>query len=138
MNPITVIGIGNLYAGDDGAGILVARRLKAHQLEGMNVIEAGIEHVTHALGVADFDLDGALDVVTAEMHQGQDPDEVRVYRNTGGGAAFAKQILGTTGSHAVRLADLGADGDIDVFGANWTQTTSVWAWVTSPGSMDSD
>lgn len=42
MKPITVIGIGNLYAGDDGVGILAARRLKAHQLEGVDIIEGGI------------------------------------------------------------------------------------------------
>ena len=41
MKPITVIGIENLYAGDDRAGILVARRLKAHQLEGLGIIEGG-------------------------------------------------------------------------------------------------
>lgn len=94
----------------------------------LHVIESGIEHVTHSLGLADLDLDGALDVVTAEMHQGQDPDEVRVYRNLGAGLSFSKQVLGTVGSHGVRLADLGGDGDIDIFGANWAQTQAVWVW----------
>jgi hypothetical protein len=45
-----------------------------------HVIGADIEAVTHSLGVADLDLDGDLDVVTAEMPV-WNPDEVRAYRN---------------------------------------------------------
>lgn len=94
-----------------------------------HTIEAGIEHVTHALQLGDMDGDGDLDVVTAEMHQGVDPDEVRVYVNGGGGMSFAKQVIGTAGSHSLRLCDIGSDGDLDVFGANWDQSTRVEVWI---------
>ena len=46
------------------------------------IIDSPVETVVHSLGVADMDSDGDLDVVTAEMHQGNDPDEVRVHKNS--------------------------------------------------------
>ena len=46
-----------------------------------HIIENNIECVTHALGVYDFNLDGYPDVFTAEMHQGEEPHEVRIYNN---------------------------------------------------------
>jgi len=86
------------------------------------------ETVTHSLGVGDIDLDGDLDVVTAEMHQGADPDEVRVYLNGGAGATWTKQVVATGGSHNLHLVDVGSDGDLDLFGANWAGTTEVDLW----------
>jgi hypothetical protein len=94
-----------------------------------HVIESTIETVTHSLGVADMDNDGDLDVVTAEMHQGNDPDEVRVYINTDGvGLAWTKQVVATTGSHNARVIDIGNDNDFDIFGANWSGSKRVNLW----------
>jgi len=73
----------------------------------------------HSLGIADLDNDGDPDVVTAEMHQSPDPDRVLVFLNDGGGLKWKKQVVATTGSHNLRLADLDRDGDMDIFGANW-------------------
>ena len=42
MNPL-IIGIGNEYRGDDGAGRLVARRLKEMASSGVDVVEASGE-----------------------------------------------------------------------------------------------
>jgi len=91
-------------------------------------IETGIETVTHSLGVADIDADGRLDVVTAEMHQSAGDDEVRVYLNQDDGSTWAKQVVATTGSHNLRVADIGNDGDVDLFGANWSGTSEVDLW----------
>ena len=91
-------------------------------------IETGIETVTHSLGVADIDTDGRLDVVTAEMHQSAGDDEVRVYLNQDDGRTWAKQVVATTGSHNLRVADIGNDGDVDLFGANWSDTSNVDLW----------
>ena len=82
-----------------------------------HVVEAGVESVHHFAGAGDFDRDGDMDIVSAEMEQGGDPDEVKVYRNDGG--AFTKVVISGNGSHSMRVVDVDLDGDLDLFGANW-------------------
>jgi hypothetical protein len=99
-----------------------------------HIIEEVQETIVHALGVADMNADGRLDVVIAEMHQGADPDEVRVYLNQGSALTWKREILSTTGSHDIVLADIGADGDIDIVGANHAgsfQGIQLWENLTS-------
>jgi hypothetical protein len=63
------------------------------------------------------------------MHQGRDPDEVKIYLNNGNGKAWEKLVLGDNGSHSMRLVDIDNDGDIDLFGANWSgdyQAIEIW------------
>jgi hypothetical protein len=83
-----------------------------------HVIVPGIEAVVHGLALGDFNRNGWLDIAYAEMHQGKDPDEVVVLLNSGGGAAWHKQILSTQGSHDIVAADLSGDGTLDILGAN--------------------
>lgn len=77
-----------------------------------------VEAVVHGVATGDIDLDGDIDVVTAAMHQGKDPDEVVVYVNGEGGDRFHRQVISTKGSHDVRLFDFDGDGDLDLVGAN--------------------
>lgn len=42
MKPIRIIGIGNLFAGDDAVGIHVVRKLKEYPIPGIDLIEAGL------------------------------------------------------------------------------------------------
>lgn len=83
-----------------------------------HVIEADVEAVHHFVGVADFNGDGLLDVAAAEMEQGDDPDEVKIYINGGAGRKWTKEVLATTGSHSMRIVDIGNDGAPDLFGGN--------------------
>jgi hypothetical protein len=83
-----------------------------------HVIVPDIEAVVHSLVVGDFDLDGDVDVGLAEMHQGEDPDEVMLQLNLGGGAKWRKRLLSNDGSHDLVTGDLGGDGDLDIVGAN--------------------
>ena len=83
-----------------------------------HVIEDHIECIVHALATVDINGDGVVDVVTAEMHQGIDPDEVAVYINKDKGLAWAKQVLSVKGSHCIQAADFDNDGDPDIIGAN--------------------
>jgi hypothetical protein len=95
----------------------------------------------HTFKAADVDGDGDLDLVTAEMHQSSDPDEVSVYRNEGGGLAWAQQLVATTGSHNLRIADIDADGDVDIVGVNWLEgaaadgaAVTLWRNLLAGGS----
>jgi hypothetical protein len=92
-------------------------------------IESPVESVAHFIGVADLDGNGELDVAVAEMHQGANPDTVRVLWNGGAGEQWTEQVLATTGSHSMRLVDVDGDGDVDLFGANWSgphQAIELW------------
>lgn len=83
-----------------------------------HIVEKNVEAVYHSLELADINNDGQLDIITAEMHQGDDPDEVMVYYNENDGQSWKKQVLSTKGSHDVITGDIGNDGDIDIVGAN--------------------
>lgn len=94
-----------------------------------HIIADRVECVIHGLAAADMNGDGAIDVVAAEMHQGSDPDEVGVYVNQANGTSWKKQVISTKGSHFIRVADIGNDGDMDIMGANWSssyQPIELW------------
>ncbi|MBW2256991.1 MAG: VCBS repeat-containing protein [Deltaproteobacteria bacterium] len=84
-------------------------------------IDATVSYM-HTFKAGDMDGDGDLDLVTAEMHQSSDPDEVSVYRNDGGALAWTQVVIATSGSHNLRIGDIGSDGDLDVYGANWNDS----------------
>ncbi|MBN1290366.1 MAG: VCBS repeat-containing protein [Candidatus Latescibacteria bacterium] len=83
-----------------------------------HVIENNVECVVHALETIDINADGLCDIITAEMHQGADPDEVSIYINKKQGSSWQKLVISQKGSHYIRVADIGSDGDIDIIGAN--------------------
>jgi hypothetical protein len=74
----------------------------------------------HSLVLADFDRDGDLDIFTAEMHHGDNPDKVAVFENLDpGGNLWAEHLIDTTGSHNARVADVDGDGYPDIVGKNY-------------------
>jgi len=94
-----------------------------------HIITEPVECVIHGLVTADINGDGMIDVVSSEMHQGADPDEVAVFINHENGSAWTKQIISTRGSHFIRAVDIGNDGDMDIIGANWSggyQPIEMW------------
>jgi len=94
------------------------------------VIDPDIDYY-HGISTADMDLDGDLDIVTAEMHVSTDPDDVCVYRNLGDGLAWSQQVVDTTGSHNTVVVDIGLDGDFDIVGANWDGSVPLNLWVNN-------
>lgn len=101
-----------------------------------HVVDAKAEAVHHFVGAADFDGDGATDIAAAQMRQGADPDEVKIYLNRGGGKSWTKAVIATGGSHSMKIADLDGDGDMDLYGANW-RGTSVIEWWENVGTQPS-
>ncbi len=97
----------------------------------------------HTFKAADMDHDGDLDLVTAEMHQSSNPDEVSIYFNDGQGTAWSQQVVADSGSHNLRVGDIGGDGDLDIFGANWNDgapnsaVVEMWENQTTPLALGS-
>ena len=83
-----------------------------------HIIDASVSFL-HTFKAADMDNEGDLDLVTGEMHQSTDPDEVTVYVNEGAALTWSQLPVDSTGSHNLRVGDVGNDGDLDIFGANW-------------------
>ncbi len=86
-----------------------------------HLIDQRVEAVHHFVAAGDIDLDGDIDVVSAEMNQGEDPDEVKWYQNLGDGL-WEKKVLSDRGSHNMQLFDIDQDFDLDLVGANWHRT----------------
>lgn len=93
-----------------------------------HVIDPSVSYF-HTFKSGDVDLDGDLDLITAEMHQSADPDEVSVYFNEGDGLNWSQQVLDNIGSHNIRVTDIGSDGDLDIVGANWNDVAPDSALV---------
>ena len=94
-----------------------------------HLIQDDTEAVVHGIDIADFNNDGLPDIVLAEMHQGQDPDEVIIFINKAYGNSWEKLVISSKGSHLIQAADINADGNIDIMGANWSgdyQPVELW------------
>jgi hypothetical protein len=94
-----------------------------------HIVDSDVETVHHSIAARDLDNDGDVDLVTAKMPQGNDPDDISIYWNQAAGMRWERQVLGTTGSHSMRIVDVDNDGDFDVFGANWRgeyQAVELW------------
>lgn len=89
-----------------------------------HVLEPVYDHA-HGVGVADMDGDGHLDIVVAKMHQATAPQEVAIYLNPGDASDWSKHVVATSGSHNIALFDVDGDGRIDIFGANWNNSSST-------------
>jgi hypothetical protein len=92
-----------------------------------HVIDSSIDFA-HSLAICDMDNDGNLDVVTAEMHQSP-RKRVIVYINQGNAVKWKRQVVATTGSHNLCVADIDGDGNSDIVGANWSgdyQPIEMW------------
>lgn len=71
---------------------------------------------THSLAVADFDLDGQVDVLAAEMHTSE-KRRIVLFRQAAQG--WEEVVLAMHGSHNMAVGDVDLDGDVDVVGKNY-------------------
>ena len=106
-----------------------------------HIIDPAVSYF-HTFKAADMDRDGDLDLVTAEMHQSSNPDEVSLYLNEGNALTWDQVVVDTSGSHNLRVGDIGNDLDIDIFGANWNDSApnsaviEMWENQSGPLSLD--
>jgi hypothetical protein len=84
-------------------------------------IESHITHM-HGLAIGDFNKDGYLDIHTSIRHDHPGPrDHVSIWLSSGKTEPeFKEQMLATSGSHFSKTGDVDQDGDLDIFGANWS------------------
>jgi len=82
----------------------------------------------HTLQAADMDLDGDVDVVLAQMHTSS-TKEIMILNNLDGKAlTWRKEVVATGGLHNGVVADIGNDGDFDIYGANWAGNPPLRLW----------
>lgn len=92
-----------------------------------HVVDDDVDYA-HSLVICDLNRDGRPDIVTAEMHQSA-RKRVMIYWNQGAAGRWERQVLATTGSHNMCVADLHGRGQLSLVGANWSgeyQPVEVW------------
>ncbi len=93
----------------------------------------------HTLQAADMDLDGDIDVVLGQMHTSAASRLMILANSDGQAMTWEMQVIGDGGLHNGVVADIGNDGDMDIFGSNWTGNPPVRLWVNrldNAGPMD--
>lgn len=83
-----------------------------------HVVDPDVEAVHHFVALRDIDKDGDLDILTAEMNQGQGDNPVKAYLNEGDGD-WVKRVISPDPSHSMQAADIDGDLDVDLLGTNW-------------------
>lgn len=83
----------------------------------------------HTLQAADMNLDGRVDVIVGQMHTSAARELAVYYNVAGNGLTWQRQVVDTVGTHLAVVADLEADGDMDIYGANWTGNPPAYAWL---------
>jgi hydrogenase maturation protease len=96
--PVLIIGVGNEFRGDDGAGLVVSRRLGALSLEGVRVLEVEGEGVAVMMAWK-----GASAVILVDaVYSGAEPGTVHRLE------AHARPVPGSffhRSTHAISVAD---------------------------------
>lgn len=95
----------------------------------------------HSLAVADFDLDGDLDIMTVEQEDpsippvGVDRRRWIVFENLGGSQFVERVILDKgLGGHDILIGDIDGDGDLDVASKVWKR----WSGNANGGRFHAD
>lgn len=91
-----------------------------------HVIDAGHSY-PHSLALGDIDGDGDIDAATCSaVYDGSKPTGVAWFENNGKGVFTTHLIAANQASYDTRLADMDADGDLDILIAGQESRNVVW------------
>ncbi|MBD3290527.1 hypothetical protein GF337_17110, partial [candidate division KSB1 bacterium] len=93
-----------------------------------HIILPGYEGL-HSLELADFDIDGDLDIMAAEMHHTEFRrivliENVDITKNE-----WIPRVISFSGSHKAQVADIDNDGDPDIIGKNYENDIRPRIWL---------
>jgi hypothetical protein len=83
-----------------------------------HIIDSNVETVFHSLSAEDFDSDGDIDILTADMNKSEKNGQIFIYTNENNGRRWKKSLISLGGSHNIIAVDIDGDYDIDFFGTN--------------------
>jgi hypothetical protein len=84
-----------------------------------HVVLPGVERA-HTLQAGDVDGDGDTDLLIGQLVTSKAKRVMVLYNADGHGGGWTQQTISTQGMHKGVLTDVDGDGDLDVFGANFT------------------
>jgi len=85
----------------------------------------------HSLKLADFDMDGDLDMLTAQMHNTKEK-RVAILENVDlSREMWRVHVIGNCGSHKATVCDVDKDGDLDIVGKNYDGDKRPRIWLVS-------
>ena len=99
-----------------------------------NVLARSVEKA-HTLQAGDIDGDGDTDVMFAQMHTSNDKAIIVAFNVDGRGKTWQYVVVDKTGLHNGVLVDIGRDGLLDIFGANWAGNPPVRLWRQKQSSI---
>ena len=90
-----------------------------------------LTHAGHSVDIVDFNNDGLLDIFSAEMTLGGNPDAAgRILYGDGTGQFTVQQFSTGIEHHQSKVGDLDRDGDIDILGKPFTDgSPAVHIWL---------
>lgn len=97
-------------------------------LWGKNIILQNYEGL-HSLELADFDQDGDLDILAAEMHHTKHRRVVVIENFDIEKNLWKPRVISFVGSHKAKVADVDNDGDLDIVGKNYEKDTRPRIWL---------
>ncbi len=119
-----------VFSSGDGVGPLAWYGWNGNAWVGTTLLSSDIDH-GHSLQLEDVNMDGKLDIFTAEMrlNGGNADAKMWLFLGDGSGGFTTSEVATGFGNHESKLADLDGDGDLDILGKpyNWdTPRLDIW------------
>lgn len=117
-----------LFSASEGEGDVTAWRRGADGGWSARTLLAGLDRA-HTLQAGDMDGDGDTDVVVAQLPTSQGKRLLVLENLDGHGTRWAERPVAADGLHNGVVADIGGDGDPDIFGSGFTGHPPVRLYV---------